>query len=292
MSTLSNPAKKVTSKLARPSFCRVLCGEAHRAAEDRIVRPDPVLQEQREETDREGQVETGFPTGETGIDGAEVTLEKQRLRIEVELIAELPIAVSAAELEAGELLILLNRREEGVYAFGAGDLEVDVEVQPGRDLGNILAVVAVVGDRRPPVAVDGEAREQRIQIHRRECCSRRISRRCIAGGLAQQAGAAARPRSSRRRCRPAPWHRSSCHTAGRVGKGRPCRPACCGVLAAGLRCRQSSFWRTRLRTADRLDFRRDRPVRLGRTWVDQPPLPTSVLLWPAAGTAVVPDITR
>ena len=73
-----------------------------------------------------------------------------------------PSRVVAAELEAGEFCILLKRREEGVYAFGAGDLEVDVEVQPGRDLGNILAVVLVVGERRPPVAVDGEAREQRI----------------------------------------------------------------------------------------------------------------------------------
>ena len=51
-----------------------------------------------------------------------------------------------------------------MYSFGAGDLEVDVDVQPGRDLGNILAVVVVVGDRRPPVAVDGEAREQRILV--------------------------------------------------------------------------------------------------------------------------------
>jgi len=33
---------------------RVLRGEAHCAAEDRVVRPDAVLQEQREETDREG----------------------------------------------------------------------------------------------------------------------------------------------------------------------------------------------------------------------------------------------
>jgi hypothetical protein len=45
-----------------------------------------------------------------------------------------------------------------MYSFSAGDLEVDVDVQPGRDLGNFLAVVGVVGDRRPPVAVDGEAR--------------------------------------------------------------------------------------------------------------------------------------
>ena len=81
---------------------RVLRGKAHRAAEDRVVRPDPVLQEQREETDSEGQVETGFLTGEPGIEGAEVTLEKQRLRFEVELVVELLIAVAAAELEAGE----------------------------------------------------------------------------------------------------------------------------------------------------------------------------------------------
>ena len=47
-------------------------------------------------------------------------------------------------------------------AFSARDLEIDVDIQPGRDLGDILAVVVVVGDRRPPVAVDGEAREQRI----------------------------------------------------------------------------------------------------------------------------------
>ena len=85
---------------------RVLRGEGHRAAEDRVVCPDPVLQEQREETDSEGQVETGFLTGETGIEGAEVTLEKQRLRVGVELIVELLIAVAAAELEAGEFYIV------------------------------------------------------------------------------------------------------------------------------------------------------------------------------------------
>jgi len=62
------------------------------------------------------------------------------------------------------LFVVLKRCEEGVYAFGGGDLVVDVDVQPGRDLGNILAGVAVVGDRRPPVAVDGEARHQRIQF--------------------------------------------------------------------------------------------------------------------------------
>ena len=89
-------------EVGKAQLARVLRGEAHRAAEDRVVRPDPVLQEQREETDSEGQVETGFLTGETGIDGAEVTLEEQRLRVEVELIGELPIAVAAAELVAGE----------------------------------------------------------------------------------------------------------------------------------------------------------------------------------------------
>jgi hypothetical protein len=97
-------------------------------------------------------------TGEPGIEGAEVTLEKQRRRVAVELKGELVIAVAAAELEASVYIVVLNRREEGVYTFSAGDLEVDVDVQPGRDLGNILAVVAVVGDSRPPVAVDGEAR--------------------------------------------------------------------------------------------------------------------------------------
>ena len=145
-------------EVGKTQLLRILRGEAHRAAEDRIVRPDPVLEEQREETDREGQVETGLCTGETGINGAEVTLEEQRLRVGIELIAELFIAVAAAELVAGEFIILLNRREKRVYSFGAGDLEVDVEVQPGGDLGNILAVVVVVGNRRPPVAVDGEAR--------------------------------------------------------------------------------------------------------------------------------------
>ena len=60
------------------------------------------------------------------------------------------------------MIVLLKRREEGVDAFGAGDLEVDVEIQPGRDLGNILAVVPVISERRPPVAVDGKTGEQRI----------------------------------------------------------------------------------------------------------------------------------
>ncbi len=155
-------------EVGKAQRCRVLRGQAHRAAEDGVVGPDAVLQEQREETDGEGQVETGFLAGEAGIEGADVTLEEQRLRVEVELVVELLIAAAAAELEAGEfIVVLLKRREEGVDAFGAGDLEVDVEVQPGRDLGDVLAVVVVVGDRRPPVAVDGEAREQRIRSPRR-----------------------------------------------------------------------------------------------------------------------------
>ena len=111
------PGEEGDVEVGKAQRRRVFRGEAHRAAEDRVVRPDPVLQEQREETDSEGQVETGFPTGEPGIEGAEVTLEKQRLRFEVELIVELLIAVAAAELEAGEfVVVLLKRREEGVYA--------------------------------------------------------------------------------------------------------------------------------------------------------------------------------
>ncbi len=93
---------------------RVLRRQAYRAAEDGVVRPDPVLQEQREETDGKGQVETGFLIGEAGIERAEVALEKQRLRVGVELIVEQLIAVAAAELEAGVHIVVLNRREEGV----------------------------------------------------------------------------------------------------------------------------------------------------------------------------------
>ena len=49
-------------------------------------------------------------------------------------------------------------------ALGAGELEVDVDVYPRRDLRNVLAVVVVIGDRRPPVAVNGEPRQQRVQF--------------------------------------------------------------------------------------------------------------------------------
>ena len=244
------PGEEGDVEVGKAQLARVLRGEADRAAEDRVVRPDPVLQEQREETDSEGQVETGVPAGEAGIDGADVTLEEQRLRVEVELTVELPVAVAAAELEAGEFVVLLKRREEGVYSFGAGDLEVDVDVQPGRDLGNILAVVACC--RRPPSASRRRRRGPAAadSIDRGGCCSRRIGRRCIAGDLAREAGAAARPRSSRRRCRRSSWHRSSCRTADRVGKGLPCRPLCCVWLPLGRWCcRQSSLWSTRLRTA-------------------------------------------
>src|SRR5262245_63220970 len=150
------PGEESDVEVGKAQLARILRGKAHRTAEYRVVRPDPVLKEQWEETNHEGQVETGFPTRETGIQGAEVTLEEQRLRVGVELTGELPIAVAAAELDARKFIILLNRREEGVDAFCGGELEIDVEVKPGSDLGNILAIVAVVGNRRPPVAVDGE----------------------------------------------------------------------------------------------------------------------------------------
>src|SRR4029078_3978826 len=151
-------------KVRKPQLARVLRGQAYRPTEDRVVRPDPVLQEEREEADSEGHIEAGIPAGEAGKDGADVPLEEQRLRVGVELEAGLSISVAAAELEAGELVVFLKRREEGVYSLGAGDLEVDIDVQPGCDLGNVLAVVLVVGDGGPPVAVHGEARQQRIQL--------------------------------------------------------------------------------------------------------------------------------
>src|SRR4029079_15508362 len=97
------------------------------------------------ETGGEGQVETGFLAGEAGIEGAEVTLEKKRRRVPVELSREQVIAVVAAELEAAIYIVVLNRREEGVYTFSGGDLQVDVDVQPGPDLGNILTVFVCVG---------------------------------------------------------------------------------------------------------------------------------------------------
>ena len=282
--------------VGKAQLLRVLRGEAHRAAEDRVVRPDAVLQEQREETDGEGQVETGFLTGETGIDGADVTLEEQRLRVEVELIDELPIAAAAAELVAGEFCIVLKRREEGVYSFGAGDLEVDVDVQPGRDLGNIIAVVLVVGDRRPPVAVDGEARDQRILFTQEGAALVVCRRRCIAGDPAQAAGAAARPRSSRRRCR-----RSlgivvlvvlrtgsekvflAVHVAARA-----CRPRCRLVLSAGLLLGVApSVLRVRLGFGG-IDPSRRSGHQLGQL----ASLAGLAAALPAAGSAVVPDITR
>ena len=107
-------------------------------------------------------------------------------------------------------------------SFGAGDLEVDVDVQPGRDLGDILAVVVVVGDRRPPVAVDGEARQQRIQL-----TEEGAALVVFAGGvlLATQLERRARRLDGGLRAVDvdvASWHRSPCRTADRAGKGLPC----------------------------------------------------------------------
>jgi hypothetical protein len=107
----------------------ILCRHADCAAEDRIVCPDAVLQEQRVEADGERKVEAGIRPGKTGIERTRVAFEEKRLRIEIEFVVELAVAVAAAELETGEFLIgLLQRREERMDPFGAGDLEIDVEV--------------------------------------------------------------------------------------------------------------------------------------------------------------------
>ncbi len=93
---------------------------------------------------------------EVRIYRAEVALEEQRLRIGIELAAEFPITAPAAELETGEFRVaLLNGREEGMYAFRGGYLEVDIDVQACCHLSDVLTVVLVVGDSRTPVAVDG-----------------------------------------------------------------------------------------------------------------------------------------
>src|SRR5262249_2214285 len=92
---------------------------------------------------------------------------------------------------------------------------------------------------------------------------------CIAGDLSQS-GAAARPRSSRRRCRRLPSDRISFHTADLVGKGLHCSLCCRVCVSLDLRwccwhpslvglqcCWQSSFWAVRwhrfsCHTADRV----------------------------------------
>ncbi len=122
------------------------------------------MQKQRKEADRERQVESSVLTREARIDGADIALKKQRLRIEVEFVVELAVTIAATELEAREFRAVLKRREEGMDAFCCRQLEIDIEIQPRRDLRDVLAVVTIVGHRRPPIAVDGEARQQRVQF--------------------------------------------------------------------------------------------------------------------------------
>ena len=165
-------------EVCEAEFRGVLGRNAHSGTEDRVVRPDPVLQEQREQADRERQVEAGLFAGKSGKEGAEVTFEEQRLRVEIEFAVELAIAVAAAEFEAGEFVVLLERCEEGVDALGAGEFEVDVEIQPGSDLPDIPPLVAVVGNGRAPVAVDRETRQQWIQL-----AEDRAARLIGAGGV-------------------------------------------------------------------------------------------------------------
>ena len=195
-------------------------------------------------------------------------------------------------------VVLLNRREEGVYAFGAGDLEVDVEVQPGRDLGNILAVVFVVGDRRPPVAVDGEARQQRIQLTQEGAALV-----VCAGGVLLAAELERRARRLDRALRAVDVDLLLgivFRFVLRIGSEK----VLLAVRLLRLRCRWRSvgglsavvlFGVTRLRTAaSALVFDRDSTARDGAgPHLGQPAsLRASLLLWPAAGSAVVPDITR
>ncbi len=75
----------MTSKLARPSAAEFFAGRLTAPPRMASFAQMPFCRNSGKRPTGEGQVETGVITGEAGIDGADVTLEEQRLRVEVEL---------------------------------------------------------------------------------------------------------------------------------------------------------------------------------------------------------------
>src|SRR5690606_31316034 len=49
--------EKCDVEIGKPECCRVFRWKAHGATENGVIRPNPILQEQRKEAHREGQVE-------------------------------------------------------------------------------------------------------------------------------------------------------------------------------------------------------------------------------------------
>ena len=132
-----------------------------------VFQPHPVLEQQRHQADREGQVEGAVFAGQAGLDGAEITFQEQRVRVAVDFaLAATAVdpGVAAADFAAGEIGALVERGEEGVNAFSGGELEIDIQVEPGGDLGQFVGAIVVEGDRGAPVAIDIKRGQYRVQL--------------------------------------------------------------------------------------------------------------------------------
>src|SRR5262249_45484692 len=139
---------------------RVPRGNRERAADEGVFEPDAVLEDQRDQTERERQIETRIAAGNSRADRAEVAFEEQRVGIPVEM--QLRLVVSGAERRAGEMAVAIERAEESVDAFGRGEFQIDVEVQSsGGDAGFGRAKI-IVSHGISPVAADEELRDHEI----------------------------------------------------------------------------------------------------------------------------------
>ena len=107
----------------------------------------------RHQARSEGNVHARGRSGQAAENGPHVTLEVEVLGNAVELVGEAVLAVVAGKLVARELVVLVERPEEGMDALGRRQHQVDVKVETCRHLADLVTPVVVEGNSRAQVAI-------------------------------------------------------------------------------------------------------------------------------------------
>ena len=133
-----------------------------------IFDPNAVLEQERHQAEREGQVNRGIFAGETRIDRAAIALEEECVEIAVSLDFAFPVRIVvgrivAEKFAARKLALAVERPHDCVNTFRRGETVVEIEIEPRRHLADFHRAIVVEGDRRAPIAINIELVIGRIE---------------------------------------------------------------------------------------------------------------------------------
>src|SRR5262245_38206366 len=116
---------------------------------DRVLHPDPVLEQQGNASQCDRQRARCRISGQLLIHGSQITGEVQIVEVLIECVEKLPLIV--IEFDTSVVVVPIQRSPKRVQPLCRSQLEIAIEVQPVSDYQLIITQLIVVGISQPVV---------------------------------------------------------------------------------------------------------------------------------------------